>query len=190
MELDSHDILLAKGMGAESYLDTGNRAGFFNNGGSSLEAHPDFKPKHWAETCAPLVFDGAILQGVKATLLARAQTLGRLISAASEVHIMAAGERIEPLFISEQGMAFVIPPDRGSNCDAGHSSRPRSLLPTAIIAGSGCASGDCSSTGSTCGSTMAVRSSAAGMAWRFIHRSIVCGGPTRRRHYPTARDWW
>ena len=112
VELDSHDVILAEGLAAESYLDTGNRAGFFNNGGSYLEAHPDFKPKHWAETCVPLVFEGAILQGVKSRLLARAQALGYCLTADSDVHIVAAGERIEPLFCNEQRVAFVLPPDQ------------------------------------------------------------------------------
>jgi hypothetical protein len=112
VELDDHDIILAESLPAESYLDTGNRAGFFNNGGAYLEAHPDFKPKHWAETCVPLVFEGAILQNVKARLLARAQTLGHRITADSDVHCMATGERIEPLFANAQRVAFVIPPER------------------------------------------------------------------------------
>jgi hypothetical protein len=112
VELDSHDVILAEGLTAESYLDTGNRAGFFNNGGAYVEAHPDFRPKHWAETCAPLVFQGAILQGVKTRLLERAQALGYGLTADSDLHIVAAGERIEPLFCTEQRIAFVIPPGR------------------------------------------------------------------------------
>jgi hypothetical protein len=47
-------------------------SGFFNNGGSYVEAHPDFKPKHWAEICVPLVIDGPEIHGPKAQLLARA----------------------------------------------------------------------------------------------------------------------
>jgi hypothetical protein len=58
VELDRHDILLAEGLPAESYLDTGNRSAFLD-GGAYLEAHPDFKPKHWADTCVPLVTEGA-----------------------------------------------------------------------------------------------------------------------------------
>jgi hypothetical protein len=58
VELDSHDILIAERIPAENYLDSGNRAGFFNNRGLYLEAHPDFKPKHWADTGAPLVIEG------------------------------------------------------------------------------------------------------------------------------------
>ena len=131
VELDSHDIILAEGLPAESYLDTGNRAGFFNNGGSYLEAHPDFKPKHWAETCVPLVFEGAILQGVKLRLLARAQALGYRLTADSDLHIVAAGERIEPLFCNTERVAFVIPPDRTQI-----ELRCRGFIPTCVDAAS------------------------------------------------------
>jgi hypothetical protein len=112
VELDSHDVILAEGLTAESYLDTGNRAGFFNNGGAFLEAHPDFRPKHFTDTCAPLVFEGEILRGVKSRLLERAQELGFYLTDDSELHIVAEGERIEPLFSTQQRIAFVIPPDR------------------------------------------------------------------------------
>ena len=44
VELERHDILLANGLPAKSYLDTGNRTAFVN-GGDFLELHPDFEPK-------------------------------------------------------------------------------------------------------------------------------------------------
>ena len=44
VELDQHDVLVAEGLPAESYLDIGNRAAFAN-GGKFVEAHPDFKAK-------------------------------------------------------------------------------------------------------------------------------------------------
>ena len=40
VELNEHAILLAEGLPAESYLDTGNR-GFFANSGAPLVLHPD-----------------------------------------------------------------------------------------------------------------------------------------------------
>jgi len=41
VELATHDILLAEGMPAESYLDTGNRSAFAN-GGTVAMAAPEF----------------------------------------------------------------------------------------------------------------------------------------------------
>ena len=45
LELDSHDIVLAEGLPSESYLDSGYRAAFFENGGAFMEAFPDFQPQ-------------------------------------------------------------------------------------------------------------------------------------------------
>jgi hypothetical protein len=101
-------VLLAEGLAAESYLDQGNRTAFVN-GGAFVEAHPDFKPKHWAETCAPLVMEGAVVESVRASLLARAQQLGHQITADSEAHILADGQRIEPVFLREDRLAFMLP---------------------------------------------------------------------------------
>jgi hypothetical protein len=108
VELDQHDVLLAEGLAAESYLDQGNRTAFAN-GGDFVEAHPDFKPKHWAETCAPLITEGAVLESVRTSLLVRAQQLGYQITAESEAHIVADGQRIEPVFLREDRLAFMLP---------------------------------------------------------------------------------
>jgi len=111
VELDQHDVLLAEGLAAESYLDQGNRTAFAN-GGAFVEAHPDFKPKHWAETCAPLVMEGAVLESVRASLLARAQQqFGYQITAESEAHVLADGLRIEPVFLRPDRLAFMLPAD-------------------------------------------------------------------------------
>jgi hypothetical protein len=63
VELDSHAILLAEGLPAESYLDTGNH-GFFANGGAPPVLHPDLTdesdcPARAAGSCAPFVTDEA-----------------------------------------------------------------------------------------------------------------------------------
>ncbi len=47
-----HDVILAEGLPAESYLDTGNRAAFAN-GGPSAMLHPDFARGAWQSGCAP-----------------------------------------------------------------------------------------------------------------------------------------
>jgi len=95
VELDSHDVLLTEGLPTESYLDTGNRTAFAN-GGVFIEAYPDFKPKHWADTCVPLVLEGPALHRAKAALLARAQALGYLMTQEADVHLLVDGQRAEP----------------------------------------------------------------------------------------------
>jgi hypothetical protein len=110
VELDAHDILLAEGLPAESYLDCGNRTAFAN-GGAFVEAHPDFKPKHWAETCLPLIKEGPQVVSAKARLLARLLNQGYLVDREADAHILVDGRRIEPLRLSETRLAFVLPAD-------------------------------------------------------------------------------
>ena len=108
VELESHDILLAEGLPAESYLDVGNRTGFVN-GGAYLEAYPDFKPKEGSETCVPVVKEGPVIERAKATLLARAKALGYALNDDPDLHLIADGRRIDPTRLSEKRLAFILP---------------------------------------------------------------------------------
>ena len=109
VELDRHDVLLAEGLAAESYLDTGNRTNFIN-GGEFLDAHPDFKPRHSADTCVPLVLEGPEIERAKSALLARAQSLGYETTSDADVHILADGQRIDAASLSNHRLAFMLPP--------------------------------------------------------------------------------
>ncbi len=81
VELDRHDILLAEGLPAESYLDTGNRAAFANSGGSEM-LHPCFDAgelhaQAWStRACRTLVLDGPLVDAAHAALLNRAVAMG------------------------------------------------------------------------------------------------------------------
>jgi T5SS/PEP-CTERM-associated repeat protein/uncharacterized repeat protein (TIGR03803 family) len=71
LELDRHDVVLAEGLPAESFLDTGQR-GAFANGGGVVALHPDFAQRLWdADGCAPLVVAGPRLERVRAALRRR-----------------------------------------------------------------------------------------------------------------------
>jgi collagen type I alpha len=75
IELPRHDVLLAEGQPAESYLDTGDRRNFANGGGA-VALHPDFASyAREADSCAPLVVTGRRLEHVRARLRARALPL-------------------------------------------------------------------------------------------------------------------
>ena len=77
VELPRHDILLAEGLPAESYLDTGDRARF-RNGGMVTTLHPDFASRIWDATgCAPLVVTGPAIAAVRRRLAARVITRRR-----------------------------------------------------------------------------------------------------------------
>jgi len=107
VELESHDVLLAEGLPAESYLDTGNRACFA--GGERVELHPDFTARHWTQSCVPMIFEGPAMQALKVLLLARADALGHRLTAADDLHVLADGARIEPVRLSATRSAFMLP---------------------------------------------------------------------------------
>lgn len=79
VELDSHDILLAEGAPAESFLDTGHR-GLFENSADPVTLHPDLmQVLRETQGCAPLITGGAPLAAIRSRLAARKAELGYTI---------------------------------------------------------------------------------------------------------------
>ncbi len=107
VELDRHDIVIAEGLSAESYLDCGNRTAFAN-GGAFVEAHPDFRPKYWADTCLPLVKEGPAVVAAKARLLGHLFEGGHSLNQEEDAHILVDGLRVDPLRIASR-LAFLLP---------------------------------------------------------------------------------
>jgi hypothetical protein len=65
VEIERHDVLLAHGLPAESYLDTGNRS-HFSNGDRTVSLHPSLAPLIWDGVgCARMVVTGPELVAVK-----------------------------------------------------------------------------------------------------------------------------
>ena len=78
VELDSHDILLAENLPAESYLEMGNR-GFFAEGDVILlAACPDAPVPTHADFCRPFHASGPIVDAVRACLETRAASTARV----------------------------------------------------------------------------------------------------------------
>ena len=88
VELDRHDVLLAEGLPAESFLDTGNRALFAGETGVR-PLHPDFRTPPgvaaqmvWeAMGCARLCLAGPEVEAARAALRRRAQAVARSVAA-------------------------------------------------------------------------------------------------------------
>jgi hypothetical protein len=77
IELSRHDVVLAQGLPAESYLDAGDRANFANDGGLA-RLFPDFSAGMWeAYGCAPLIVRGPTLDTVRRWVNARSAMLDR-----------------------------------------------------------------------------------------------------------------
>ena len=123
VELDSHAILLAEGLPAESYLNTGNH-GFFANSGEPLVLHPDLTdetdyPTREAGSCAPFVWDEASVHPVWQRLSERAAALGQPVRPAATtndpaLHLVAAGRRIKPIYADAGLFIFPLPRNAGA----------------------------------------------------------------------------
>jgi hypothetical protein len=96
VELARHDILLAAGLAAESYLDTGNRSAF-DNAGAHRQLYPSFLPRNWdSDGCAPLLL-GAAAAPLHARLLRRAELLGYRVTDDPALTVLADGVALAPL---------------------------------------------------------------------------------------------
>ena len=67
VELDTHDILLAEGLPAESYLDWGDRA-FFSDAPAHALANPDFVAPGLGLRCRPVALDGPVVEAERLRL--------------------------------------------------------------------------------------------------------------------------
>jgi hypothetical protein len=80
VELDRHAIILAEGLPAESYLDTGNRCAF-ENAGVPVVLHPDLladdgQARRESLSCAPFAADAERVEPIWRRLALRASRLG------------------------------------------------------------------------------------------------------------------
>ena len=118
VELDSHDILLAENLPAESYLDTGNRCSF-ENGGTVTRLHPDFaggQAQREAASCAPLLVRAEDTEPRWRAIAARTVALGmppllQEIPDDPDLHIVANGRKIAPFSAENGRYLFVVPHD-------------------------------------------------------------------------------
>ena len=108
VELPRHSVLLAEGLAAESYLDTGNRAQFVG-GAAHLALHPDFTALGWDDACAPLCVDGPTLPAVKRRLIARLAQLGYRRMTAPDLHLVAKGQSIRAAAVKGRLHYFMLP---------------------------------------------------------------------------------
>ena len=138
VELDSHDVLLAEGMAAESYLDTGNR-GMFENAGLPLTLHPDFgaqndQARREAGSCAPFVCDIEQVEPVWRELAGRAGALGHVLSLPEATddpafRIECGGKRLEPMAVSDGRHVFMLPATTDAVRLVSRSTAPHALRP-------------------------------------------------------------
>jgi Hint domain len=118
VELDQHAILVAEGLPAESYLDTGNR-GFFANSGAPLTLHPDMtdeagRPVRETDSCAPFVWDEANVLPIWQRLVDRATAIGRPVlprvtTTDADLRLLADQRTTKPVISDSDRVIFVLP---------------------------------------------------------------------------------
>jgi Hint domain len=118
VELDAHAILLAEGLPAESYLDTGNR-NFFANSSGPLVLHPDLTDDadyttREAASCKPFVWDEGSVRPVWQRLAERAAVLSRpapklRTTTDAALCIVAKGRTLSPLYVENGLYVFALP---------------------------------------------------------------------------------
>jgi hypothetical protein len=138
VELDTHAILLAEGLPAESYLNTGNH-GFFANSDEPLVLHPDLTdetdyPTREAGSCAPFVWDEALVRPVWQRLSERAAALGQPVRPAETtndpaLHLVAGGRSIKPIYADAGLFIFSLPRNSGAVRLVSRASAPTDARP-------------------------------------------------------------
>jgi hypothetical protein len=108
IELAAHDVLLAEGLPAESYLESGNRL-MFESDAAPMMLHPDFAALSRAKACAPLAVDGDVVIAARQALLARAASLGFAATADIDLVVYADGVALAPLTGLGAVMHFALP---------------------------------------------------------------------------------
>jgi Hint domain len=131
IELDSHDILIANGLPAESYIDTGNRRFFVESDIVGFDTSPDADltdpaRRTHADFCRPFVMDGPILDAVRLQLRRRAETLGWTLDTSQpwgDLHLVVGNLRIDPV-VRGLTARFTVPAGAGDGWLVSTSTRP------------------------------------------------------------------
>jgi len=138
IELHRHDLLLADGLAAESYLDTGNRA-LFANATSPIVLHPvpgdgNAQERRESMSCVPLWCDPARLEPIWRALAARAESLGLILPTVAttrdpELCIIAGARRFAPALRDGGRYSFVLPALPGGARLRSSCAMPSALRP-------------------------------------------------------------
>jgi hypothetical protein len=118
VELEKHAIMLAEGLPAESYLDTGNR-GFFANSDQPGPLYPDLtddadNAKREANSCEPFATDERSIRPVWQRLAERAGAIGRRPASPRttddpKLRLLAGGRLIKPVTTDAHRYIFMLP---------------------------------------------------------------------------------
>ncbi|HEY4173296.1 MAG TPA: Hint domain-containing protein, partial [Rhodopila sp.] len=122
VELDTHDVLLADGAAAESYLDTGNRDSF-ENANLPVRLYPILEGgqhRRETESCAPFVADPVRTEPVWRRLVERAVQFGqapperRSADTDPALRVVCGGWSFAPVAVDGACHTFMLPAWKGT----------------------------------------------------------------------------
>jgi len=130
IELDEHDVILADGAPAETYVECNNRM-MFNNAAEYPRLYPQDDRPSFAY-CAPRPKWGSeALTAIRAALLARAEACGYGLHDDPDLHLVVDGKNLPPQNVSGRLYRFEVPAGAGAIYLAS-----RSAVPAQVSAGS------------------------------------------------------
>lgn len=80
VELEEHDVIVANGVGAESFINVGNRSFFANMAAVDLMAKPDDASRTLVDYCAPFHAEGVIVDAIRAQIQYHAEAKGWVLA--------------------------------------------------------------------------------------------------------------
>ncbi|AYG68904.1 MULTISPECIES: Hint domain-containing protein [unclassified Rhizobium] len=96
VELESHDVLMAEGLGCESYMEVGNRAFFGKAYGRLVEVDAAQRvTESLTRYARPFVDRGVLVEAIRERLIARAEALGWSRAVDMDLHMLVDGKRVE-----------------------------------------------------------------------------------------------
>lgn len=96
VELESHDVLMAEGLGCESYMEVGNRAFFGRAYGRLVEVDAAQRvTESLTRYSRPFVDRGVLVEAIRERLITRAEALGWSRAADMDLHMLVEGKRVE-----------------------------------------------------------------------------------------------
>jgi hypothetical protein len=138
VELERHAVMIAEGVPAESYLDTGNRA-FFSNAGLATVLHPELNINEslrcWeTDACAPLTVKPELVKPVWQRFADRAVVLGYSApvyetTRDAGIHLVVDGKIVRPLVTEGKTVTFMVPGKADSVRLVSRATRPSALTP-------------------------------------------------------------
>jgi hypothetical protein len=128
LEFEEHEIIVAEGAPAESYVESDNRRGF-HNADEFAELYPD-DDRPACRDCAPRLQPGMhALAAIRARLFARADALGHPMTDDPDLHLVVDGAVVQPASIDGNLYRFTLDRQPGEVALASHSAIPAELEP-------------------------------------------------------------